>query len=68
MNDALKQALQEALALVDEADVRGLRGRRAPVKVEVEMEEKCPECKAGECAEHISDEDAEGMASMLGED
>lgn len=72
MSKALKRALAEAMALVDEADMKGLRGRRGPTKVEIEVEpaggEDCPECAAGECVKHLSDEDAAGMASMYGEE
>lgn len=79
--NAVKRALSQALALVDKADVQGLKGRRGmgqggPVSVEVEMGgegegeggEECPECKAGTCTnpEHMTSEDAEGMASMYG--
>lgn len=70
---ALKRALAEAMALVDEADVAGMRGRRS-VHAEPDADnmggasdgdaDNCPECAAGECVKHLSPEDAEGMASM----
>ena len=69
---ALKKALAEAMALVDEAEVMGMRGRR---HAEPDADDyggpsdgdadNCPECAAGECVKHLSPEDAEGMASML---
>jgi len=69
-NKALKRALQEAMALVDAADVQTLRSRRGPAAAVVEVtsddDEECPECAAGECAEHMDDDEAEGLAAMLG--
>lgn len=68
---AVKRALSEAMALVDEADVQALRKRRGGAEVEIEVKpgdgsEECPECKAGMCAEHMSEEDAAGLAEMYG--
>jgi hypothetical protein len=65
--NAVKRALAEAMALVDEADVAALRKRRGGPEVEIEVKpggEECPECAKGMCSEHLSPEDAEGMASM----
>lgn len=68
---ALKRALEEAMALVDEADVAGMRSRRHAEPDADDMggpsdgdADNCPDCAAGECVKHISPEDAEGMASM----
>lgn len=69
--DAVRKALAEAMALVDEADVGAMRKRRGGPEIEIEVKpggpggaEGCPECAAGMCAEHLSPEDAEGMARM----
>lgn len=74
---ALSQALA-LVDKADVAGLMGRRGggmgKGGPVSVEVEMGgegegeggEGCPECKNGSCTnpEHMSPEDAEGMASM----
>lgn len=78
---ALSQALA-LVDKADVAGLMGRRGggmgqgKGGPVSVEVEMGgegegeggEECPECKAGTCTnpEHMTSEDAEGMASMYG--
>lgn len=72
-SEAVKRALAEAMALVDEADVQAMRKRRSGPEIEIEVKPgggggpQCPECAQGMCAEHLSPEDAEGMASMYGE-
>lgn len=67
-SEAVKRALAEAMALVDEADVQAMRKRRGGPEIEIEVKPgggpQCPECAQGMCAEHLSPEDAEGMASM----
>lgn len=69
---AMKRALEEAMALVDEADVATMRGRRAPPPSGMgemgEGGEECAECAAGECVKHLSPEDAEGMMALYGEE